>query len=109
MKTITSGPCRRHGFTLIELLVVIAIIAVLAGLILAIAPGMATKRKVSIANTEMREIEAAIEAYKAHYGFYPPDNPDPNLNKPSPLYWELVGSTNSATAYASLDGKNNFL
>ena len=106
MKTIFFNR-RRPGFTLIELLVVISIIAILAGLILAVAPGMAASRKKSVAYTEMREIETAIEAYKAHYGFYPPDNPSVNSNLPSPLYFELVGSTNNGVSYESLDGRTN--
>jgi hypothetical protein len=56
----------------------------------------------------MREIEAAIDAYKAKYGFYPPDNPSPNTTSPliaSPLYFELVGSTNNGVNYYTLDGR----
>ena len=106
MKTITFD--RRHGFTLIELLVVIAIIGIIAGLVLAIAPGVGAKRKVSVAYTELRQVETAIEAYKAHYGFYPPDNPSPNNTNPlvgSPLYFELAGTINKGAVCTTLDGR----
>src|SRR6185295_1583125 len=82
---------RRAAFTLIELLVVIAIIGVLAALIfpaLRAAKIAAARGKVQ---TELRQVESAIEAYKAKYGLYPPDNPGhPELNQ---LFYELHGTT----------------
>ena len=95
---------RRAAFTLIELLVVIAIIGVLAALIfpaLKAAKISATRAKVQ---TELKQLEAAIEAYKAKYGFYPPDNPgNPKLNQ---LFYELQGMTQKGTALETLDGQD---
>ena len=103
MKTSTSTPLpRRAAFTLIELLVVIAVIAILASLIFPITAGLKRKRLIAVAQTELAQIETAIEAYKASRGHYPPDNPDdPKLNQ---LYFELLGATNNGTSFVTKDG-----
>ena len=84
---------RRHfssGFTLIELLVVIAIIAVLAGLVTYLLPGITEKKVRGRIKVELSALELAINAYKSKIGFYPPDNP--NDSAQSALYYELTGS-----------------
>jgi prepilin-type N-terminal cleavage/methylation domain-containing protein len=94
---------RRTAFTLIELLVVIAVIGVLASLIFPITGVLKKKRMVTVAQAELAQIETAIDAYKAKYGTYPPDNPgNPLIN---PLYFELEGTTNNGSGYyQTLDG-----
>jgi len=97
----------RTAFTLIELLVVIAIIGVLAALIfpaLRAAKISSTRSKVQ---TELRQIEIAIEAYKSKFGIYPPDNPGrPEFNQ---LFYELQGTTNvivgPTNVFRTLDGR----
>jgi len=59
------------GFTLIELLVVIAIIGILAGLLLPAIAKAKVKAKVTQAKTEMKNLEAGINAYYAQYTRYP--------------------------------------
>lgn len=92
-------PRAASAFTLIELLTVIAIIAVLAGLTVG---GMAAAKNMRInsrGEAELRNLQTAIESYKADRGTYPPDNVipvpagsrirvNPVLN---PLYYELRG------------------
>ncbi|MDD5139473.1 MAG: prepilin-type N-terminal cleavage/methylation domain-containing protein [Verrucomicrobiales bacterium] len=92
------------AFTLIELLVVISIIAVLAGFTI---PALKAFKRVGIINqtkAEMAQLETAIDSFKATYGFYPPSNPgNPRV---SPLYFELLGTTNNIVTgnYQTLDG-----
>lgn len=63
----------RTGFTLVELLVVIAIIGVLVSLGMA-AYMRAVWRSQEVAMTsDLKQIEASLENFKAKYGFYPPD------------------------------------
>lgn len=84
------------AFTLIELLAVIAIMGVLAGMLVGLAPVAGAKMRESRIRAELQQIIAAIEEYKAKYGFYPPDGlagvqkgyARPELN---PLYYELSG------------------
>lgn len=82
----TRAAFPRAGFTLIELLVVIAIIAILAGLLLPAISAAKKKAKITQARTEIKNIEAAINAYETTYSRLPistlaasavnPQNPD---------------------------------
>jgi prepilin-type N-terminal cleavage/methylation domain-containing protein len=98
---------RATAFTLIELLVVIAIIGILAGLVLPIAGAVNKRKQISLAQTQLKDIESAIDGYKTKLGFYPPDNT--NNFAVSPLYFELLGTTNDGvgkqpTVWGTLDG-----
>jgi len=64
--------CRNRGFTLVEMLVVLGIIAVLVGLLLpAVMAAVNAARRTQMA-LEISQLDAAINAYKAKYGDYPP-------------------------------------
>lgn len=88
-------PC--HGFSLIELLTVIAIIGVLASIAVGLAGTAKRSRSKARADSELRGLQTAIEAYKADRGAYPPDH---RLSAGSPqkvnpvvnqLFYELRG------------------
>src|SRR6185295_9804646 len=104
--TVSSEPSRRRrltdirhrlAFTLIELLVVISIIALLASLVVGFAKHAATNQKRSRVQAERDQIVTAIEAYKAHFGHYPPDNVTPSTKTvnavTNQLFYELTGVT----------------
>ena len=90
MKHLPERRNRPSGFTLVELLVVIAIIAILAGLIVYLLPGVKEKQVRGRVKTELALLTMVINNYKEKNGFYPPDNPD--TNGPTPLYYELTGT-----------------
>jgi len=103
------------AFTLIEMLVVIAVIGILAALIFPVVGAVERRQYINHARAEMAQLEAAIERYKAVYGFYPPSNQittDPLTHRflISQLYYELTGVTNVAPSglplYQSLDNPN---
>ena len=99
---------RLAAFTLIELLVVIAIIAILAAMIIPISGAVAKRRKITVAQTQLKALELAIDGYKTKLGFYPPDNATNVIV--NPLYFELMGTTNDGagkpapTLWVTLDG-----
>ena len=89
------GMRRCLAFTLIELLVVISIIALLAGLIVGLARSAGQSNKRSRIQAELNQVITAIDAYKAHWGQYPPDNVMPSSRIVNPvtnqLFYELTG------------------
>ena len=101
------------AFTLIELLTVISIIALLAAFTIPVLKTVARKKILDRTRGEMEELATAIERYKTAYGFYPPSNPGyPAVREEamfSPLYYELLGTTNNTTLgyYYTLDGSAN--
>jgi prepilin-type N-terminal cleavage/methylation domain-containing protein len=97
----------RLAFTLIELLVVISIIALLASLIVGLAAYASRNNIRTRVRAELNQVITAIDAYKAHFGHYPPDNflassqiVNPVTNQ---LFYELTGvivDDKSATFHA---------
>lgn len=112
------NPTHQHrvAFTLIELLVVIAVIGILAALLFPVMGSARVRRVISVAQAEMGQISAAIEAYKARKGHYPPENSAipyiPANAYANPLYFELVGTTltfdnsKGGYIYLTLDGSH---
>jgi prepilin-type N-terminal cleavage/methylation domain-containing protein len=99
---------RATAFTLIELIVVIAIIGILAGLVLPVVGAVNKKKQISLAQTQLKDIESAIDGYKTKLGFYPPDNT--NNFVVNQLYFELLGTINDGagkpapTMWTNMDG-----
>lgn len=62
---------KNAGFTLIELLVVLGIIGVLAGIVYASFSEARMAARDDVRKTELRELQLALELYKAQYGRYP--------------------------------------
>ena len=63
-----AGPV---GFTLIELLAVVVIILVLTGLVIRVAGYVRYQVAVSTTKAQLATITAALEMYKADWGYYP--------------------------------------
>jgi prepilin-type N-terminal cleavage/methylation domain-containing protein len=85
------------AFTLIEMLLVISIIGVLAGMIIGLAGYAAEKRIRARVTAELHMMLTAIDAYKAQFGTYPPDNQQPvqplvDRSFPNQLCYELSGT-----------------
>jgi len=86
---------RLAAFTLIELLIVIAIIAILAAMIIPVAGMVNAKKQISVAETQLKGLEMAINGYKTKLGYYPPDNPNNAVT--NQLYFELMGTLSTNT------------
>jgi prepilin-type N-terminal cleavage/methylation domain-containing protein len=102
-----------RAFTLIELLVVITIIAILAAFTVPVLSSVKRRQYISHTQAELGQLTAAIDSYKAAYGFYPPGNPNyPAVRNDamfSPLFFELLGTTNNNGTYQTLDGSASIL
>jgi len=59
------------GLTLIEMIVVLAIIALVAALIVPSVIGRPDQARVTVANTDLRSIGAALKMYRLDNGSYP--------------------------------------
>ncbi len=68
---MTEVPEGQRGLTLIEILVVLAIIAVMAYLIVPNVIGRPDQARVTVAQTDMRTISAALKMYRLDNGDYP--------------------------------------
>ena len=66
------GPSREHAFTLLELLVVISILLLLSAILLPVSLRAVEDARAARAMTELRSVEAALEAYRADHKTYPP-------------------------------------
>ena len=64
-------PTLTFGFTLVELIVVIAIIGILTSIVLANLAGARAGARDDIRKTDLKNLQAAIELYKAQNGYYP--------------------------------------
>lgn len=116
-----------HAFTLIELLVVIGVIAILAGMIVAVAGTAKQKAVVKRVQGHLAQLDTAISRYQLDRASYPPDNGDiikakrnetpanfekkiyRSKNTPAAansLYYELSGVvlTNNGNTYIAPDG-----
>ena len=89
---------RTKSFTLIELLAVVMVIALLAGIVLSVSNYVQKRVAISTAKTQIVSIGAALEMYKADWGYYPATTPI----RISPTgFWE---STNNWIMYRALSG-----
>jgi prepilin-type N-terminal cleavage/methylation domain-containing protein len=96
-KPLTSPANRATGFTLVEMLVVIAVMGVLAGLIVGLTSRTSSAARENKIKVMRDQLVTAIEAYHAHFGFYPPDNqrrlPSREFDSlVNPLFYELTGT-----------------
>jgi prepilin-type N-terminal cleavage/methylation domain-containing protein len=93
--------CLLGGFTIVEILVVIAILGALAALGIGLASLAGRMSQESRVRVELNQLAGAIDAYKAHFGFYPPDNPgNPWINQ---LFYELSGAVFTGSGFRSSD------
>ncbi len=88
---------REAGLTLIEILVVLAIIAVMAYLIVPNVIGRPDQARVTVAQTDLRTISAALKMYRLDNGDYPTSGQglaalvERPASGPTPVNWSPSG------------------
>ena len=63
---------RRGGFTVVEILVAITVIAILAAMLIPVVGSAMRRAKEFAIQSEMAQLDLAIEHFKSDHGFYPP-------------------------------------
>lgn len=84
------------GFTLIELLIVIAIIGILSTLLMTNFIGVRQRARDAQRKSDVRQIQSALELYRADTGNYPPAGGANQLNSvacPTPSSFIYSGTT----------------
>ena len=112
MKPNLTNRVRTAGFTLIELMIVVGIIALLAAMIFPAFSGIKKKAALKKAQTELKQLEMAIGAYKTRSGVFPPSNPKADYSAANrkyfalnSLFYELKGTRLSGASYQTLDNR----
>ncbi|MGO8750489.1 MAG: type II secretion system protein [Thermoguttaceae bacterium] len=109
-------PPAPRGFTLVEMMTVIVIIGILGSLITVAAYRARVAALRAVTKTEISQLQAALESYKAKYGEYPPDFANVNnsnaqqailrhLRKAFPRYL-VYGASNTYVPIASASFAN---
>lgn len=94
----------QRAFTLIEMIIVISIISVLLGLLYGSLERARTFSRRAIAFTEIKNIEAALRQYYAHYHDWPPESFYSALSQRLPDSNGDVGFVIDAPAASMLQG-----
>ena len=94
-----SHPHRLKSFTLIELLAVVMVILILAGIVISLASLAQKHVQSQVTRAQIVVIAAALDSYKADWGYYPP-------TAPVRCSAMLIGeATNNAVLYRALLGQ----
>lgn len=80
------------GFTLIELLIVVAIIGVLATFLMTNFIGVRQRSRDAQRKSDIRQLQSALEMYRADQGIYPADLPNcgSSLTTGSQVYMQTI-------------------
>ena len=92
---------RQDAFTLIELLAVVMVILLLAGIMLGVTSYVQKSVAISTTKAQLASIGAALEMYKADWGYYPPTGPARISTS------GIKESSNNATLYFALSAGNS--
>lgn len=91
--------CQRWGFTLVELMAVVLVICLLSAITIGVAGYVQQRMTVSTTRSQIAALEAALEAYKADWGYYPPTSTMRVSNT------GLMELDNNALLYRALTGQ----
>jgi prepilin-type N-terminal cleavage/methylation domain-containing protein len=101
-KRRSAGELDESGFTLIELLIVIVVLGILAAVVVFALGGVTSTSAQAACNSDAKNVETAVEAYRAQTGAYPTTaivgtaSPSTGQSQLVPTYLRTWPSANAA-------------
>jgi prepilin-type N-terminal cleavage/methylation domain-containing protein len=99
-----------YGITLVEMLVVVALIAILAGMVIAVAARISSQAKEKGIQNTFSLLESALQEYYEYWNTFPDPNKPPYLTHSAALYGQLQATPSSRKILENIDNsliKNN--
>lgn len=105
LQRLRAVRANESGFTLVELLIVIVILGILSGIVVFAVGAFNDRGTAAACKTDLKNVEVAVEAYRAKTGNYP-DAGDPGWTQLTDPTGQYIKEKPSSTDYTITLGAN---